>query len=421
LRAGKRVVLVDCGAAGISGDMLLGALLDLGVREGLLSELAQAVANAASWCRGLEVRAEDVIRGGFKAKRVLIKADEKRPATGEELLSALLKALKTLSLSEQAAELAKATLKTLLEAEAAVHGGEGAHLHELGSVDTLIDILGVAACLEELGLLGRADFLATPVAVGSGLVRFSHGLTPVPAPATLEILRSRSFPFRGGPVEGELATPTGVAILVNLARAAVDFYPQIRPLAVGYGAGSRDLPGVPNVLRVVVGESVSPELAPERVCVLETNVDDVDGELLGYVIEKLLSEGALDACVIPVVAKKNRPGHIVRALAREDDAARLAALLMKELGTLGVRALRCERWAAPRELRAIEVEVGGVRRPVRVKVAWGPDGQLLRAKPEFDDLRTLAEAAGVSLREVRKAAEEAIREELARRLGREGS
>ena len=421
MEARRRLMIVDCQAAGVSGDMLLGALLDLGVDEDLLDELAEAIARGASWCRELAIRTEEVVRGGLRARRVLVQADEDRGARGDELLRALSSASKRLGLSEQADELALASLKTLLEAEARVHGlrdQESAHLHELGSVDTLVDILGVAACLDRLGLLGDADFLATPVAVGGGTVRFSHGEASVPAPATLEILRSRGFPFTGGPVEGELATPTGVAILVNLVSRVVPFYPLMRPLAVGLGAGARELPGVPNVLRVVVGEPLGPELPSEAICVVETNVDDVSGEVLGHVIERLLSEGALDVCVVPVVMKKSRPGHIVRALAREADAARLAELLMEELGTLGVRLLRCERLVAPREVRALEVQVAGSRWPVRVKVARGPSGRVLRAKPEFEDLRTIARGTGLPLREVARVVQDAIRRELAR--GAEG-
>ena len=204
----KRLVLVDCRAAGISGDMFLGALLDLGLDQEVLSELAKAILKEAPWCRKLVIRAEEVERKGFRAKRVLVEAEEER-ASEEGLRKALISASEELGLSREARELALRSLITLLEAEAAVHGPGHHGVHELASVDTLVDILGVAKCLEELGLLRDCVFYSTPIAVGSGLVRFSHGDLPVPAPATLEILRSKGFPFLGGLLKGSWPPPPG--------------------------------------------------------------------------------------------------------------------------------------------------------------------------------------------------------------------
>lgn len=241
-------------------------------------------------------------------------------------------------------------------------------------------------------------------------MEFSHGRLPTPSPATLEILRMGGIPVVGGPVEEELSTPTGAALLVSLVDAWSSFHPEMVVAGVGYGAGSKELPGVPNLLRVSVGTPLEERLFVEPLCVLETDLDDVDGETLGYVMERLLEEGARDVRFIPTVSKKGRPGTLLRALAYEEDLDRLVKLVMDETGTLGVRVIRCSRYVLEREVLPVEVEVGGIRREVRVKVSRDKDGRVVQVKPEYEDLRRLSEKTGIPLRKLRQTVvEEATR------------
>ena len=406
----ERLVFIDCMAAGISGDMLLGALADLGVGQDTLASVASAVEEHLPGCKRLDVSVREVERQGLRAVRVEVLAEEERAdRQGRELREALEACLEELGLPKEASELATTALNLILAAEARVHGAPPAevHLHELGSADTLVDILGVAAGLQELGLLGQARFLCSPVAVGGGLVRFSHGSTSVPAPATLEILASRGLPIIGGPVEAELTTPTGAALLTALVGGSwTRFPPPMRPTRVGYGAGARDISGLPNVLRVVVGEALELPLAADRVCLVETNIDDATGEVLGHALERLMGqEGVRDVCFIPVFAKKGRPGYIVRVLTDAWAVGQVARLLMEETGTLGVRVQAVERLVLERE----QVELQVLGRTVRLKVARDADGRVVRIKPEYEDLKALAHELGKPLREVAELVLESAR------------
>jgi len=281
----------------------------------------------------------------------------------------------------------------------------------LGSADTLIDILGVAAAVEELGFFKDTLIYSTPVAVGGGIFKFSHGAFSSPAPVTLEILRSKGFAMVGGPVKAELATPTGVALLVNLVHEVVCFYPSMVPVVVGYGAGSRDLKDVSNVLRivVVVGEPLDYGLLRDEMCVLETNLDDVTGEVIGHTVDRLLSEGVRDVCIVPMFTKKNRPGHIVKVIVDKEDVERISRILMEETGTLGVRIIPCSRHILAREIISVEIDTELGKETVRLKVAKDSRGKILHAKPEYDDIKRLAEKLNKPLKEIIKLVMENIR------------
>jgi len=266
-------------------------------------------------------------------------------------------------------------------------------------VDTAAEIIGCAVALDDLNLF-EAKIYSTPLAVGGGLVKFSHGTVAVPAPATLAILQSKNFPFHGGPIESELATPTGASILVNLVNEVTNFYPAIVPLKVGFGAGTKEFPDMPAVLRVTVGNAVDTGVASDEIAVLETNVDDLSGEILGYTIDKLLAEGAKDVSITPMVTKKNRPGQIVKVIADQKDAAHLSKVLIAETGTLGVRVNYCQRHIVNREVAMVDLTVMGNKASVRVKVSKNAQGEVIRVKPEFEDLKVLAEKTGKPLREL---------------------
>ena len=389
----QRIVIIDCQTAGVAGDMLLGALLDLGADRRRVSAALKTAGENLAGCSGLRLEADSVSRHGIRAIKAEILYEEtvtERPA--DELRQAIIGTARRLELPDRAQRFVSDTVTTLLDAEQKIHGESGGelHLHELGSADTVADIIGTAVALEDLGFFRNTLICATPVTVGSGRITFSHGTVSVPGPAVLEILRSRNFPFSGGTAGGELATPTGVSLLVNLADRTDESYPAVRPAAVGYGAGTRELDGLPNVLRITAGEPTDEHLRRENICVLETNVDDVPGEVVGYTLERLFRAGARDCFVIPVQAKKNRPGQLIRVVADEAGAEQLARILMEETGTLGVRLFPGRRYTLDRETRPVAVEIDGDTHRVNVKIARDGTGRIINIKPEYEDIRALA-------------------------------
>jgi uncharacterized protein (TIGR00299 family) protein len=288
-----------------------------------------------------------------------------------------------------------------VNAEAKLHGKalSNAHLHEVGLVDTPAEIIGAAVAMEDLGLF-NAGIYATPVSVGGGLFKFSHGTLSSPAPATLEILRSKNFPIKGGPVESELTTPTGAAILVNLTNEVSSFYPEMTPLKIGYGAGNKNFKEMPNVLRLTVGEPLNNWLLKDEIAILETNLDDVTGEIIGNSLDKLLREGAKDVSIIPMFTKKNRPGQILKIVADRKDVKRLSRVVMEETGTLGVRVYPCERHIISREVISVDVLIDDVKERIKVKVAKDRNGKIIRIKPEYDEAKRLSDKTGKPLREI---------------------
>jgi len=411
----RRILIVDCQVAGISGDMFLGALLDLGAD---VDKVVDAIKSLEAFvrCRNLEVNIKDVMRRGFRAKKVDVIAEKTPEMNGVELIGIIEKCAESLKLTDEAQRFALDTINTLLDAEAKLHGEKvnEVHLHEAGEIDTPAEIIGSAVALENLGLFDSKVY-STPVAVGGGLFRFSHGAVSSPAPATLEILRSKIFPLRGGPVESELATPTGASILVNLVDEAIRFYPAIKPMKVGYGAGTKDFKEMPNVLRIVLGESVDSVLFKDEIVVLETNIDDVTGEIVGHVMDRLLLEGARDVSIIPIFTKKNRPGQILKVIADKGNVEHLSRLLIEETGSLGVRMYPCERRILSRESIPLEIVIEGLKERVRVKVARDRKGKVVQIKPEYDDLKKIADKTSKPLREIRNIIESKARKQFLKR------
>ncbi|MCW4008753.1 MAG: nickel pincer cofactor biosynthesis protein LarC [Candidatus Bathyarchaeota archaeon] len=397
----NKILVIDCQLAGISGDMFLGALIDLGADVSKVTAAIKALEKKEYGYKNIKVHVQRVMRKGFKATKIDATAESTHIKSGPELITIVEESTKNLKLSEKAQQFASNTIRTLVNAEAALHGGElsDAHLHEVSLVDTPAEIVGAAVAMEDLGLF-NAKVYATPVSVGGGLFKFSHGTVSSPAPATLAILASKNFPLKGGPVESELTTPTGAAILVNLAEEVSGFYPEIAPLKVGYGAGNKDFAEMPNVLRVTLGAPLESGLLTDSVVILETNIDDVTGEVIGYSVDRLLREGAKDVCVIPMFTKKNRPGQILKIVADAKDAKRLSRVIIEETGTLGVRVYPCKRHILNRELFSVDVQVDGVGETVKVKVARDIQGKIIQIKPEYEEVKKLAEKKGKPLREI---------------------
>ena len=397
----ERLTVIDCQIAGVSGDIFLGALLDLGADVDKIVYAIKSLENKAYGYKNVKVAVEKVMRKGFSATMIDVTAEGTSKKDAKELIEIVEKSSKNLKLSKKAQQFASNVIHTLVRAEAKLHKKDlaDAHLHEVGLIDTPAEIIGVAVALDNLGLFDSRIY-ATPVSVGGGLFKFSHGTVSSPAPATLEILQSRNFPMRGGPVESELATPTGAAILVNLAEEISVFYPSMTPLKTGYGAGNKDFAEMPNVLRITVGKAFESWLLKDEVAVLETNLDDVTGEVVGNSVEKLMREGAKDVCVIPMFTKKNRPGQILKVIADKKDVERLVRVMVEETGTLGVRVYPCERHVANRESFTVDVLVDEVKDHAKVKVSKDAKGRIIRVKPEFDDAKRLSDKSGKPLREI---------------------
>jgi uncharacterized protein (TIGR00299 family) protein len=398
--------------AGVSGDMTVGALLQLGLP---LAALRDAV--AALGLDGVELAAEEVVRSGITAVKFHVRVhgapvDESaghdpprhahaaapsahahrhahphrayRDIRGQIAESALAPQVKTLALD---------VFARLAEAEGRIHGvpPDDVSFHEVGAADAMVDVVGAVLGFHHLGIDG---IYAAALPMGSGRVHAAHGPLPIPAPAVTELVRGRTVRFEDG--SAELVTPTGAAIVATLARP--EAVPALRVEAVGWGAGSRELPDRPNLLRIVVGEEVT-SAASEDVAVLEATIDDLPPQIYEHVLERLLAAGARDAFLVPVIMKKSRPGTLLRVLA--DPAARetLAAIVFAETSTIGLRWTTWHRLVLARRERTVETPWG----PVRVKVAHAPDGTP-NVAPEFEDCRRLAREHGVALKRVHQAA-----------------
>ncbi|ELY97261.1 hypothetical protein C482_13545 [Natrialba chahannaoensis JCM 10990] len=303
---------------------------------------------------------------------------------------------------------ALAIFKRLGEAEASVHGKalEDIHFHEVGADDAIADIVGAAALVHDLA---PERIVTTPLSTGGGTASMAHGEYPIPAPAVVEIAQEADWALRGGPVDAELLTPTGAAILAHFADG-VDSLPELDVTAAGYGAGGYDLDPHPNVLRVLVGEGAG-GLYKDDIAVLETNLDDATPEVLGGLQQTLAAAGARDVSILPVTMKKSRPGHLVKVICKPEDRRRVARRLAEETGTLGVRdAGVTHRWIADREFETVTVEFGGERYEVTVKIARDSDGEVYDMSAEYDEAAQVASEAGVAIRTVLECAEQSALE-----------
>jgi uncharacterized protein (TIGR00299 family) protein len=375
----------DC-FSGLSGDMTLGALLDAGADAG-------AVRSAlASFGLPITLHVNKVRKGGFAATQVWVQAAEEKSHRHLPDVEAI---LNRGEMTPRARELALGIFRKLAEAEAEAHGMplDRVHFHEVGALDSIADIAGVAVAIDGLGV---TRFTSRSVVVGSGTVKCEHGIMPVPAPGTAALLRGA--PLAPSPVTGELTTPTGAAILAATVQQWVES-PVMTVKAIGCGAGMKDFLEQPNLLRVFVGEAASshPDES-DRVWLLETNLDDVPGEVVGYAIERLFAAGALDVYTAAIQMKKQRPGVLLSVLAPIEKREELESVLFRETATLGVRRTMMERSKLRRESVSVSTTFG----EVRGKRGWREG--LETFAPEYEDCARLAREKGVPLREVYEAA-----------------
>ncbi len=390
-----KVLYLDC-FSGISGDMLLGAMLDLGLP---LAGLQQALGSLMT--DGATIAVDRVTRGGLAAAKFrLTENDGRSKGHGEDhhrahdhghrTVSEILSLIDCSSLSSRGRQTAAALFRRLAEVEAAMHQVpvEHVHLHEVGALDSIVDVVGAVYAFEWLA----ADrVVASPLNVGHGTVRAAHGVLPVPAPATAKLLEGVPI-YASGP-EMELVTPTG-ALLVTAYATEFGSLPQMRVERIGYGAGDRDPVGQPNVLRAMQG-TAEDGTGLERVVVIECEIDDMNPQIFGLVMDRLLAAGALDVYYVPVQMKKNRPATLITVIARPQDRDPLAAIVFRETTTIGLRYQELDRERLDRESVTVETPLG----PVRIKVARR-HGEVMNEAPEFDDCVRLARERQLPVKDV---------------------
>jgi uncharacterized protein (TIGR00299 family) protein len=383
-RTSMKLAYFDC-FSGISGDMTLGALVDAGCPVELLrSELGGL--DVPGW----ELTAQKVWKNGMAATYVTVKTED---TSKHRSLSAILGILEKARLAAGVKDRAAAIFQNLGDAEARVHDVpvEKIHFHEVGAVDAIVDIVGACIGFHALGI---EKFACSALNVGGGTAKMAHGVLPVPAPATARLLQGK--PTYSNGLRKELVTPTGAAIVATLCD---NFGPQpgMTVSAIGYGAGTSDLEGQPNVVRIMVGEVAEQTVAgfDEEIAVIEANLDDMNPQIYGYFLEKALAVGALDVYTTPVQMKKNRPGTLLAVLCKPGDTQALTELIFAETTTFGVRTYRAQRRVLPREWVNVGTEFG----EVRIKVSR-VNGHIRHATPEYEDCKKLAEAKNVPLQVV---------------------
>jgi pyridinium-3,5-bisthiocarboxylic acid mononucleotide nickel chelatase len=401
-----KVLYFDC-FSGASGDMVLGALIDAGVP---LAEIRRALGSLA--IEPDAVWTEPVVRAGIRATKFCVRGEDgghthdvtsaKDSHGPHRTLAEVAGLVDASALSACGKARATALFQRLGEVEAAIHGVplERVHLHEVGALDSIIDIVGAVHALE---YLGAERVVASPLNVGSGMVHTAHGVYPVPAPATLQLLSGA--PVYAGRQKAEMVTPTG-ALLVTGHATEFGPLPRMTVRSVGYGAGARDFPDAPNVLRVVLGDAAiagddiaTATASPTRVAVIEAEIDDMTPQLFGVVMEALLAAGALDVFYTSVQMKKNRPGTLLTVIAPPDARTELTGLIFRETTTIGVRYRESEREVLDRDTVVVHTAAGSIR----VKVAR-QHGQILNVSPEFDDCVKAAKASGRPVKDVQALA-----------------
>jgi TIGR00299 family protein len=377
---------------GAAGDMITGALLACGADEKTVAAAMGAVV--------ADPGIETVTRAGVRAVKVHTKAT---PA--HRTLADVERRLDEAAPFVPAGALlmARKVFSRMNAAEESVHGAH-VHFHEVGADDAIADVIGACTALATLKVDGVA---VLPVAVGSGTVTSAHGTMPVPAPATAEILKNSGLAITAGTGDGELCTPTGAALLAEFSTIFPKDLGAYTILATGYGAGTRDPKDAPNVLRVMLVETTA--AAEDTVDILETNVDDVSGEVIGAVLNKLMAAGARDASAAPILMKKGRAGYLVTVIALPKESPALAEMMAEELGTLGVRCLPAvHRFVADRTTGTVEVTIAGHTKSIPVKYGL-IRGTVYTAKPEFDAANAWAKELGLPVREVLRAISAAIK------------
>ena len=401
------VLFIDCQVAGISGDMILSSLVDLGADK---SQIIDGVKESANFLQGSTIKKLDFIKvqkKGKSATQLVLEIDEDtHERKGTEIKACIQSASEKLELSNSAKEFAENSINTLITAESIIHGESesSVHFHEASSIDTVVDIIGTAIALDNLNLFNE-EISCSHVAVGGGTISFSHGTTSNPAYAITEIFKNSKIIVIGGPVNEELTTPTGASILVNLISSCNEFFVDMNIDSVGYGSGTKNFDGFANVLKLIRGNSRR-TLVKDNVQILETNLDDVSGEVIANTIEKLMENGAKDVTVSHAITKKGRPTQLISIICDSKDSNLLLNLLINETRTLGVRIRNSERYVVPRKILESEVRLENKKFIIHYKISDSEHFKL-----EYEDVKSISNQLKLSFNKTEELLKEQIKKE----------
>ena len=407
------VIVIDPFIAGISGDMILCSLVDLGADK---NKIIEGIKSCEKFLSGSILKNIDftkIDKNGINSTSLILDIDQKtHERNGSELKQAIRKSANELHLSETTKNFTASCIDTLILAESKIHGisTESVLFHEASSFDTLVDIIGVAIALEDLGFFDE-EIISMPICVGGGTITFSHGTMTNPASAVLEILKNSNLIIQGSMVKNELTTPTGACILVNLTNTPIEYYPSMKIDSIGYGAGKNDFENFSNVLKIVRGIKKN-NLDSDSVIMLETNVDDVSGEILGNLIEKIMHDGAKDVSIYHGVTKKGRPTNLISIICDNYTLDKITETLITETGTLGVRVSYSNRITVPRTNHETQIIISEKTFDVKYKVSSFKGKSAF--KIEFDDLKKIANYLDKSIKDT----ELLIRKEISQKDGK---
>lgn len=384
-------IIIDPQVSGIAGNMIIGAFADLGADTDKLKEIME---KSAKEFGGVEVSFEKINKNGIASTFCHVEMLEKENCIN---YPEFIEKIGKLDLDDEVKNTSIKVFERIAKAESKVHGEtlENTHFHEVGASDAVADVIGSVYAFYDLGF-NNQKVIGLPIAVGGGRVKTAHGTIPVPAPAVVEILKDGKM--IGGPVDSELATPTGASIYMELCNEIKDFIPQIKPKNVGYGAGNKDFDH-PNVLRIIESSDISES---DEIDVIETNIDHLTGEEIGYLFDKLLSKGASDVSITPMIMKKNRQGSLLKVISRKEKREKIIETIFKETGSLGIRiAPNMHRGIAKIEFEKQTFEIDDKEYEVTFKIGY-VNGEVISKRPEYEDLRKIAEDSGLSLRKVKE-------------------
>ena len=387
-----KILYFDC-FSGVSGNMILGAMVDAGIDiKALKKELKKLDLHSYS------LKVSKVKRKGIKGTKVDVIVDKKKHLhhTHYKDIKRLIERSK---LPEKIREDSLSIFKNIAEAEAKIHrtSVDNVHFHEVGAVDSIVDVVGASICIS---LLNSDTILSSPINTGKGMVKTEHGLLPVPAPATTEMLKG--FPSYSSDIEFELATPTGVGIITAMAKAS-NTIPVMKTNVIGYGAGSKDFSDSPNLLRIMIGEGYSPS-EQDSITVIESNIDDMNPQFYDHIMNRIFDAGALDVFLTPIIMKKNRPAVKITLLSDNDNVNKLADILLKETTSFGLRMYKTERIKLEKEIKTVKTEYGSTKVKIGKK-----NGKIINIAPEYEDCKRIANERGISIREVYEKVKSATR------------
>jgi len=392
------VIVIDPQIAGISGDMLLSSLVNLGADK---NKIVEGIMKSQKFLQGSTIKKIDfqkIQKCGVESTELILEIDENiSERKGIEIKKAILDSINELSLTTKAKIFAESCINTLISAESKIHGisENSVHFHEASSIDTLVDIVGITIALDDLKLF-EEKIVCLPVSVGGGTVSFSHGTMSNPASAILQIFKNSNLNIQGNNSKEELTTPTGACILVNLTNNPVQYYPSMNVSSIGYGAGQKDFEGFSNVLKIIQGDQNNFDM--DSVKILETNIDDVSGEILGHLIDKIMEHGAKDISIYPGITKKGRPTNLISIICNDEKVKGITDILVLETGTLGIRVSDSNRIIVPRTNHSFSLTFEGKSFEIKYKKSMYKEKT--HFKIEFEDLKNISETLDKPIRDV---------------------